>query len=260
MAVTTQQITGSAQRVQIELGEHITNVSVAVRGTFTGVNLGFFGSLDGTTWFPTEAVRSAGNVVETTTGVIATAIGTTYSWDVAVGGYRFLSVLSSAYTTGPATIMFSAYSGGVEAAPVVQSHAVTLASTVLAAGTALAHDTGQQYRANATGAASKLHLVSAATTNATVVKASQGRLLGWTITNTNAAARKVAFHNLATTPTAGAAVFMAVMVPPNGIAQVALEGGIGFSAGIGITTVTEAADTGVTAVGQGDLVIGLFFA
>ncbi len=129
-----------------------------------------------------------------------------------------------------------------------------------AAGIALTNDVGLQYRANATGAASKFHLVSAATTNATVVKAGAGRLLGWSITNTNAAARKVALHNTAGAPTAGAAVFMALVVPGSGALQHSMAGGIGFSTGIAITTTTGVADNDVAAVALGDLVIELFYA
>jgi hypothetical protein len=39
-----------------------------------------------------------------------------------------------------------------------------------------------------------------------------------------------------------------------------LEGGIAFSTGIGLTTVTGAADADNTAVGVGDIVGELFFA
>jgi hypothetical protein len=48
--------------------------------------------------------------------------------------------------------------------------------------------------------ASTFHLVSAATTNATNIKASAGTVNGWYIYNSNANARKVAFHNTAGTP------------------------------------------------------------
>jgi hypothetical protein len=39
-----------------------------------------------------------------------------------------------------------------------------------------------------------------------------------------------------------------------------IEGGIGFATGIGMTTVTGAADNDSTAVGLNDLIIDVFFA
>jgi hypothetical protein len=130
----------------------------------------------------------------------------------------------------------------------------------LAAGTNAIGDVGSQYRANATGAASRNHLISAATTNATIVKASAGRLLGWNISNTNAAFRYVKLHNQTTSPTAGAGVVQTIAVPPNSNINYSLEGGVAFTTGIGMTTVTGAADADNTAVGANDLTIDLFFA
>jgi hypothetical protein len=60
------------------------------------------------------------------------------------------------------------------------------------------------------------HLVSAATTNLTNVKASAGQLYGWCIFNTNAAVRYVKLHNTAGTPTAGTAIVQTIAVPAGG--------------------------------------------
>lgn len=109
------------------------------------------------------------------------------------------------------------------------------------------------------GGYSTYHLVSAASTNATNIKASAGQLYGWYIFNGNAAARKVAFHNTAGTPTAGASVFFSLVIPAGGGANAFGEGGIPFSTGIGITTVTGVADSDATAVGANDLVINLWY-
>jgi hypothetical protein len=121
-------------------------------------------------------------------------------------------------------------------------------------------DVGQQYRANATGAASGAHIVSAASTNATVVKAGAGRVLGWCLANTNAAYRYVKLHNQTTTPTAGTGVVRTIALPPNNSVTFTIEGGIAFATGIGLTIVTGAADADATAVGLNDVVGDLFFA
>jgi hypothetical protein len=138
--------------------------------------------------------------------------------------------------------------------------ATSFTQPALVAGSALIGDVGQQYRANATGAASGAHLVSAATTNATIVKGSAGRVLGWALANTNAAFRYVKLHNQTTTPTAGTGVVRTIAIPPNSLAQMKLEGGIAFATGIGLTTVTGSTDADTTAVGAGDIVGELFFA
>ena len=137
--------------------------------------------------------------------------------------------------------------------------AVSFTQPALVAGTAAIGDVGQQYRANATGAASGAHIVSAATTNATVVKASAGRVLGWCLSNTTASFKFVKLHNQTTTPTAGAGVVRTIALPPNATVTFALEGGIAFSTGIGLTIVTGSADADNTAVAVGDVVGDLFF-
>ncbi len=103
------------------------------------------------------------------------------------------------------------------------------------------------------------HLACAGTTNATSVKASPGQLFGWYIYNSNAAARKVCFHNTAGTPTAGSAVMISLVIPPTSGANVFGDIGIPFSSGIGLTTVTGLADSDNTAVAANDLIINLWY-
>jgi hypothetical protein len=144
--------------------------------------------------------------------------------------------------------------------PVSGTVTATVANATIAAGTAAIGDVGQQYRANATGAASGTHLVSAATTNATIVKGSPGRVIGWSLANTNAAWRYVKLHNQTTTPTAGTGVVRTIAIPPNNVNTFSIEGGIAFATGIGLTTVTGAADADNAAVGLNDIVGDVFFA
>jgi len=141
-------------------------------------------------------------------------------------------------------------------------YAVTITSGTVTAGasTNIIGDVGQQYRTNATGAASGTHLVSAATTNPTVVKAGAGRLLGFVLTNNAAAKVYVKFHNQTTAPTAGTGVVRSFGIPAGGTITFSLEGGIAFSTGIALTTVTGAADADATAVALNDIVGDIFFA
>jgi hypothetical protein len=130
----------------------------------------------------------------------------------------------------------------------------------LDAGTNLMGDVGVQYRANATGASSRSHLVSGASTNSTVIKASAGRVVGWQVSNTNASWRYVKLHNQTTAPTAGAGVVQTIAVPPNTTVNYSQAGGIAFTTGIAMTTVQGALDNDTVAVGATDLIIDIFFA
>lgn len=110
-----------------------------------------------------------------------------------------------------------------------------------------------------TGGATVFHLVSAATTNLTNIKSSAGKVTGWYIYNSNGSARKVAFHNNAGTPTAGAAVYFSVVIPPLSGANCPFPAGINFSTGIAISTVTGLADSDTVAVALNDLIINIFY-
>jgi hypothetical protein len=148
--------------------------------------------------------------------------------------------------------------GAAASVPVTVQNSPTIGA--LPAGTAAIGDVGIQYRANATGAASGAHIVSAATTNPTVVKATAGRVLGWILANTTASWRYVKLHNQATTPTAGTGVVRTIAIPPNSTVLWSLDGGIAFATGIGLTIVTGSADADATPVAVGDVVGDLFFA
>jgi len=143
--------------------------------------------------------------------------------------------------------------------PVSGTVTANIGTGSLAAGTNAIGDVGVQYRANATGAASGTHLVSGASTNATVAKAGAGRLLGFVLTNNAGAKVYVKFHNQTTTPTAGSGVVRSFGIPAGGTITFSLEGGIAFSTGIAFTTVTGAADADTTAVAANDIVGDIFW-
>lgn len=119
-------------------------------------------------------------------------------------------------------------------------------------------------QAGATGgdsvsAVSSQAIVSAATTNPISIKASAGKVTGWYIYNSNASARKVAFHNTAGTPTAGSAVYLSIVIPGLAAANVSFPDGIDFSTGIAITTVTGLTNADNTAVALNDLIINIYY-
>jgi len=114
-----------------------------------------------------------------------------------------------------------------------------------------------------TGGLSKFHLVSAATTNATNVKASAGQVYGIVAFNLNASARYLKFHNTAGTPTAGTGVTDTYLIPGNTAGAglvINFNNGIAFSTGIGITLVTGITDADAVAVAASEIVLQIYYA
>jgi hypothetical protein len=92
---------------------------------------------------------------------------------------------------------------------------------------------------------------SAASTNATSVKASAGKLFGVTVYNTTAAAKFLKLYNKASAPTVGTDTpVMTIPVPANGVAGYSNPIGKAFATGIAyaITGAVADSDTTQTAV------------
>lgn len=113
------------------------------------------------------------------------------------------------------------------------------------------------------GPASGAKLISAATTNATSVKASAGQVCGWSISNVNAAARFVKLYNKASAPTVGTDVpVMTILVPgatTGGQAVYQNDFCIAFATGIALATTTGVADADTGAVAASEIVVNLFY-
>lgn len=109
-------------------------------------------------------------------------------------------------------------------------------------------------------AATPGRLVSAATTNATSVKASAGTLHTLVAVNTTATLKYVKFYNKASAPTVGTDTpVQTFAVPGNtagaGVAVPIPTQGLNFSTGIAFAITGAAADADTTAVGAGDVII-----
>lgn len=262
--LTTGNITSATSAIPVNVAR-ISNVMVYVAGTFAGVNFTFEGSLNSTNgtdgnWFAIQAVRTNANTIETTSGVLGAAPA--YGWELSVNGLNWFRVRATAWTSGTATIQIQPGAYATEPIPAAQisgTQPVSFTQPALVAGAALIGDVGIQVRANATGAASIHHIVSAATTNVAQIKATAGRVYGYCLSNTTASWRYVKFHNVASA-TAGAAVAMTVGIPPNGKAECHIPMGIGFATAISRSIVTGAADADATATGVADVVGDIFFA
>lgn len=253
--------------------ENLRSASVQVVSTGTGGTFIFEQSNDNTNWIALPVFNAAlVTGVPITAAITATASQIIYTFPLRC---RFIRLRIATLITGGSIQAFSRLSGdawtpavyGV-AQPTAANLNATVSGTVtanigtgaLAAGTNLIGDVGIQVRANATGAASIHHFVAAATTNALNIKASAGRVFGWSLANTTASWRYLKLHNTAGAPTAGAGVVQTIGIPPNGLAQCSIPQGLGFATGIARTCVTGAADTDATATGANDVVGDIFFA
>ncbi len=104
--------------------------------------------------------------------------------------------------------------------------------------------------------------ISAATTNATVVKAAPAQLVGWSLSNVNAAVRYLKLYNKATAPTVGTDVpLLTISLPLGGVpvTNVFDDAGIGFSAGLSFALTTGLADADTAAVAASEIIVQIFY-
>jgi plasmid maintenance system antidote protein VapI len=134
-------------------------------------------------------------------------------------------------------------------------------TATLAAGTAVAAKVGLDPATHTGWDMSKT--ISAATTNATVVKASAGKLGGWFLSNVNAAARYLKVYNKATSPTVGTDVpVLTILIPGNTAgagANLELSNGLLFSTGISFAVTTGITDADSTAVAANEIAVNLYY-
>lgn len=239
-----------------------TYFSVQLTGTWVGT-VTFQASNDNSTWYSTAAISvGSGAYVNT-----ATAVGMYY---IPATG-KYIRARVTAYTSGSVTA--SAFSC-TDVAPFVPATiaatqsgtwniatVTTVTGATLAAGTNLAADVAMGVRATTTNSSSRLKVISAATTNATSVKATAGRVYGYQFSNTTAAYKYVKLHNLATAPTVGTtAVIETIAIPPNNSVTLMNPFGVYYSAGIALSITGAAGDTDTTAVAANDVIGALIYA
>lgn len=128
------------------------------------------------------------------------------------------------------------------------------------AGTKMIGYVGQALDASANGGTIH-HKKAAASTNATSIKSSAGRVHSFTVHNSAAAAKFLKFYNKASAPTVGTDT--PVLVYPVAAGQslnVAPPGGISFNTGIAYAMTGAVADSDTTALTANDLILNLVYA
>jgi hypothetical protein len=113
----------------------------------------------------------------------------------------------------------------------------------------------------AQGASTTHHAISAATTNATSVKASAGTINTLQISNVNAAARYLKLYNKASAPTVGTDTpVMTIYLPPTSNQTINTGAyGIRFSTGIAYALTTGITVADATAVAASEHSVGIFY-
>ena len=111
------------------------------------------------------------------------------------------------------------------------------------------------------GGATPYHLVSAASTNATSVKASAGVVSSVSAFNTNASPRYLKLFDKASAPTLGTDTpVLTYLIPPsNGGFTKAYPVGVQFSTGIALAITANMADTDNSAVGASDVCVNIAY-
>lgn len=232
------------------------SVGIDIRGTFVGT-FTFQASIDGENWtaLPMVPLGSGANVATVTT---TTTSGT---WVGNVAGISQVRVLFSAYTSGTAVVTIRAEDDPAFVYT-VPSGATTLTVGALPAGTNAIGDVGIQYRANATGAASVVSVLSPATPAGATIKGSAGRLLGWGLNNSSASVRSVKIFNATSVTMGTTSATFEIDIQPGASVWFNLEGGIGFATGImwAVTAAKGLTDNTATGLAANDVSGAFFFA
>jgi len=218
--------------------------SVSVTGTFTGVNFIFEVSNDaGVSFVAIPAQRVDTGAMSTTSGVVAT---NNIMWDVTPFlGVTLFRVRATAWVSGSAVITI--VPGAIAVENVVQ-----LAPSTNAIGSVTGTVTANQ---GSLLIPTTIFVNSAATTNATVIKASGGTLYSLNINNINAAARFVKIYNLAVAPTVGTSVpSITIPVPPSSATSFTFGAiGVRFGTGISLAITGLATDADATVVAASEI-------
>ena len=216
-----------------------SNIMAFCTGTFSTVNCTFEGSLEATgasNWFGIQAIRTNANTIETTTGNLSAQ--PVYGWELSVNALKRVRVRATARTSGTQSWRFVQGTYATEPIPGAQVSATQPVSGTVT----ITNPTGTTY-----------NVVTAASTNSAVVKATAGMLYEITISNPTATAAYVKLYNKATAPTVGTDVPVLTQAVAAGSTVALAFGQVGkrFATGIGIacTAAAAATDTGVSVAG-----------
>jgi hypothetical protein len=218
--------------------------SIQVVSLGTGLNVFVQISNNGTTYVAAPVLRNDGTIANNG------SIGQLNIFSVNVLGARFLRIFTStAQTTGTTTLV--AYASQQATPKLYQSVTATISGSPAFIPTANIN----------TGFGLFHSLVSAATTNATVVKSNQGALGSCLLTNTSASFKYVKFYNSPTAPSVGTSTpVIQFPIPPNSTLDVSTScAGMRFSTGISYAITGGSALLDSTAVDAAEVLVNLVY-
>lgn len=249
-------ITGNLTAIQATVGTAVaggtveadtsraSNVLVFLSGTFSAYSVIFEGSIDnGVNWFTVQAVRTSSNVIETAPGSLTNPMS--YAWEASVNALTNFRVRCTARTSGTAVVRIVLGSYATEPIPAIQSASMSISSGTITTVSSSIPVTPTDYA-----------LACAATTNATNIKTSAGRLWTFHVSNVHSATIYVKIYRKASAPTVGTDL-PTLIVPCSAYQRTSLDcGATGeqFTTGIAIATTLSATDNATDALPAAGLV------
>lgn len=263
--ITTQNLVpagvataGSA--VELELGNQ-SALSIQITGTYTGV-LSVQTTVNGTTWI---TISDATSLTNYATGVQSATIAsaTQATFTLGVEGIAKVRVTGLAAVTGTATVFLKAVTGSPlitltnplpTGANVIGAVTQSGTFTVMPGNTVNTSAWLIEQRTGTTNGSTTSTVNSAATTNATNLKATAGMVYVISAMNTSAATKYIRIYNKASAPTVGTDIpIMVLAVPATSSKEFGFPMGLKMATGIGYAITNAAGATDATAVAAGDV-------
>jgi len=173
--VALTQTTGSivAATTTVTASTDVPNcgaITVAISGTYAGMNVAFEASLDGSVWVGVLGQRTDSYITETTSGVLTA--NTTRAWDFPVPGFAQFRVRATAWTSGTGAVTIAPTVAPFEIAPTIGwagsvSAAITSAALSASSFTVLAANTARRGASFYNDSVNVVYLATAATASTT---------------------------------------------------------------------------------------------
>lgn len=205
---------------------------------------------DSVSWAALQCIRSDTGAVGSTFTLAAGAVNGAIMFDAPLEGVNWIR---ARVTTGPTTnaLTINILAGSLAFSPLVAiTNPIALSAGAASIGTVVLGSGGNTVGTVNVATPTGFALNSAATTNATSVKASAGTMFMLSVSNSGAAAAFLKLYNLATAPIVGTSVpILTIPIPTSGIVSIN-AGTLGhrFSTGISLAITNLVADTDTTAV------------
>lgn len=227
----------------------LTNVSIQVQGTLVGTLIVQV-SNDNTNW----NTLGGGSIINVVSGGSQNSIVVSGVYNVNIASFAYARVTCSAFTSGNSVVSIKASDTASQV-----SLSLGLPTGTNSIGQVGLTTTGF---AATSGAATQAKILTAATTNATSVKASGGKLFMAIFSNNAATAKYIHFYNKASAPTVGTdSPAFTITLPANTIEQpfqFSSDIGLQFTTGLAysITGAAGDLDNTVTAINDVSGVLG----